>query len=207
MYNVENFYWVGRFTGVETCSKCNNETLHVKENKYAFEKWCIQCGYFTYRWHKCCNNPDPIRVIYIISDNRPSLREQCLNCGRLMQGKAISFKGIDQESLRYFDESLAENRNLEIESLRQDYLKKKEFNSTLRYEKRYLDYIKSDKWKALRLTILERDSFICQRCKKQNACHVHHLTYDRLGCELPEDLISICLNCHIKEHPNNFVNY
>jgi 5-methylcytosine-specific restriction endonuclease McrA len=50
------------------------------------------------------------------------------------------------------------------------------------------------------LKILERDSYLCQRCQSKIAIQVHHLTYERLGHERLEDLISICLACHIKEH-------
>lgn len=200
MIYSETPFWANQYLLTEKCPKCVIETFVHHINKYAIEKWCLNCGYFTYSWLDCCNKPDPIKVIYYMKNGKPSVREQCLNCGKLLFGKAISFKSVDQESLRYFDDLARLNRNNELAFQKKDYEKKKKFNFLVRYEKGYINYLKSDKWKNLRLKILERDNYICQNCKTNKACHVHHLTYDRIGRENLEDLIAICLDCHIKEH-------
>ncbi len=196
----EKPFWANEYLLTENCPKCGVDTFTHYTNKYVIEKWCLNCRYFTYSWLSCCINPEPIKVIYYMKDGRPSQREQCLNCGKLLFGKAISFKGVDQEKLRYFDESAKYNRENEIDFLKTDFEKKKKYNFSLRYQKGYIDYLKSEKWKELRLEIMKRDNFLCKKCKTEKACHVHHLTYERLGRERLEDLISICLDCHKKEH-------
>jgi hypothetical protein len=42
----------------------------------------------------------------------------------------------------------------------------------------------------------------CQGCGKQgdNSLDVHHLTYERMGDELDEDLAVMCRTCHEAEH-------
>jgi 5-methylcytosine-specific restriction endonuclease McrA len=69
----------------------------------------------------------------------------------------------------------------------------------------YSAYLRSPQWYALRSQILERDEYRCQThfegCTA-TADHVHHLTYDRMGAELYEDLVSVCLSCHTLIHPH-----
>lgn len=56
---------------------------------------------------------------------------------------------------------------------------------------------------AARKEAKQRSGGWCERCGKDEAVHMHHLTYERAGVELPEDLEHICLYCHIQEHPHN----
>lgn len=62
----------------------------------------------------------------------------------------------------------------------------------------YYEYLKSDKWKKLRESILRRDNELCICGAK--ATEVHHKTYARLFCELPSDLVSLCRHCHQDVH-------
>ncbi len=43
---------------------------------------------------------------------------------------------------------------------------------------------------------------MCERCGDFEAVHIHHLTYERAGHELPEDLQHICIGCHCAAHPD-----
>lgn len=48
----------------------------------------------------------------------------------------------------------------------------------------------------------------CEKCGKRGSrrnweLHVHHLTYERYGHELVDDLIVLCLECHGQEHPSH----
>lgn len=38
------------------------------------------------------------------------------------------------------------------------------------------------------------------RTENSNGLEVHHVTYERLGCELPNDLIVVCDDCHGRAH-------
>lgn len=65
---------------------------------------------------------------------------------------------------------------------------------------RYALYLQSPIWKAKRLTILEDRGYKCENCQSRRSLQVHHLTYVRVGKELPEDLRLLCRNCHEKVH-------
>ena len=60
----------------------------------------------------------------------------------------------------------------------------------------YFQYMHSNAWRWIRRKALERDKYICQVCKIRMATQVHHLTYERFGHELLEDLLSACRSCH-----------
>jgi 5-methylcytosine-specific restriction endonuclease McrA len=60
----------------------------------------------------------------------------------------------------------------------------------------YSEYMKSDKWKAIRLKVLKRDNNLCQACLDAPAQDVHHKTYENIGDELMYELISVCRDCH-----------
>ena len=60
----------------------------------------------------------------------------------------------------------------------------------------YEAYMASAEWRALRSRALERDRNQCQTCLSEDDLEVHHKTYERLGNELMEDLITLCHDCH-----------
>lgn len=64
----------------------------------------------------------------------------------------------------------------------------------------YQDYLKSDYWKQRRLAALERAEYLCQLCGEHDSLEVHHLSYERLGNEDPNDLFVICKSHHWMEH-------
>jgi 5-methylcytosine-specific restriction endonuclease McrA len=59
--------------------------------------------------------------------------------------------------------------------------------------------LKSDQWKVRRQLRLEKDSHNCNDCGK-TATQVHHLTYERIGNEHLDDLLSLCERCHAARH-------
>ena len=65
----------------------------------------------------------------------------------------------------------------------------------------YAAYIKSDAWRfsPARLAELLASGARCRICndgRSTTILHVHHRTYERLGCELVEDLTTLCEECH-----------
>lgn len=60
--------------------------------------------------------------------------------------------------------------------------------------RRAVDYT-SPQWKEARRKRLSLDNGLCVFCKSP-AEDVHHVTYERVGAELPEDLRSLCKICH-----------
>ena len=58
--------------------------------------------------------------------------------------------------------------------------------------------------RTLRISIRERDGYICQICGEQqgDVAHcVHHIDYDKKNCN-PNNLITLCLKCHLKTNKN-----
>ncbi len=64
-------------------------------------------------------------------------------------------------------------------------------------------YCRSKEWRKRRLEALEAGGYICARCEDTDNLQVHHLNYDRLGAELPEDLEVLCIDCHREAHGNS----
>ena len=63
----------------------------------------------------------------------------------------------------------------------------------------YLLYLKSPEWRTVRKQALINAAYRCQECGvwlKPSLLHVHHLNYDNLGDEDPEDLLVLCQQHH-----------
>lgn len=63
----------------------------------------------------------------------------------------------------------------------------------------YAAYMRSPAWKRKRAKILATAKNKCAGCGRR-ARHVHHRTYERLGCEYDQDLVAVCLDCHRDIH-------
>lgn len=85
-------------------------------------------------------------------------------------------------------------------------IKFKDTRITFRYKYvDYKEYIKSEEWKHKRKEVLERDKFKCRLCGAKGTeynLHVHHNSYNNLGNEPLEDLITLCKECHEIYHKN-----
>lgn len=61
---------------------------------------------------------------------------------------------------------------------------------------------------TLRRAIRERDNYTCQVCGKEyppnggRKFHVHHIDYNKKNCN-PENLITLCISCHMKTTVGN----
>lgn len=69
-----------------------------------------------------------------------------------------------------------------------------------KYKEEYRKYLLSKEWLDKRNELLKIRGNLCEICGKGGIIHVHHLTYDRIFKELPEDLQVLCENCHRKIH-------
>lgn len=62
----------------------------------------------------------------------------------------------------------------------------------------------TDWTRSLRISIRERDNYICQLCgeKQGDRAHaIHHIDYDKANCN-PENLITLCIGCNAKVNFN-----
>ena len=70
--------------------------------------------------------------------------------------------------------------------------------------KEYQDYIASEKWLTFATDAKVATGGRCQGCDRKTwNLQVHHLTYERLGNELPSDVWVVCAACHLKFHPKH----
>jgi 5-methylcytosine-specific restriction endonuclease McrA len=63
----------------------------------------------------------------------------------------------------------------------------------------YNRYLQSGAWQIKRYEVLSRDLHMCVECG-ETAEQVHHLTYERVGYEALNDLVSLCVACHQTAH-------
>lgn len=64
----------------------------------------------------------------------------------------------------------------------------------------YADYMKSEEWKWTRAERIKKDGYKCSMCGSAKNLCVHHITYENLGDEPLDDLITLCAKCHKKIH-------
>lgn len=67
----------------------------------------------------------------------------------------------------------------------------------------YHEYMKSEEWAVLRSARLRKDGYQCAMCGTAKNLAVHHITYEHLGHEDLNDLITLCNDCHAKVHEND----
>lgn len=65
-----------------------------------------------------------------------------------------------------------------------------------------------DNWKDIAAQVKRRDEYTCQKCGRQfppfsSFLHVHHiLELSRGGNNTPENLTTLCRDCHTDHHPH-----
>lgn len=74
-------------------------------------------------------------------------------------------------------------------------------------ERRYIEYMKSDKWRDIARRRMEIDNYTCAGCgcrgTATNILEVHHLSYKHIYHEenwVYEDLVCLCHACHKNLH-------
>lgn len=69
----------------------------------------------------------------------------------------------------------------------------------------YQAYIVSKVWKARRKAFFERNEKKCSVCDcDDKRLFLHHLTYERVGAELDQDLAPLCGSCHRLAHSHRY---
>jgi 5-methylcytosine-specific restriction endonuclease McrA len=69
---------------------------------------------------------------------------------------------------------------------------------------KYLEKLKDPRWQKMRLKVMERDEWTCQRCcDDESTLYVHHLSYSPQTdpWDYPiENFITVCEICHQDQH-------
>ena len=129
--------------------------------------------------------------------------EQCLRCGMALRSHKHDSNRVAQAKLHgaipAFDETL-QDEFLKLAMSRSRNLREDQRADWWQW---YTEYLKTPKWAAKRTACLRRDQYICQGCRNHRATQVHHLTYAHAGDEFLFELISLCINCHDRIHPEH----
>lgn len=67
----------------------------------------------------------------------------------------------------------------------------------------YYKYLRTPSWCNKRELVFRRDRWTCVKCERrhdQKHLRCHHLTYERVGREMMEDLVTLCGRCHNEIH-------
>lgn len=67
----------------------------------------------------------------------------------------------------------------------------------------YNKYLESEYWQGIRKSIYKRDNYKCRLCNSDKDICVHHRTYEHIGNEILEELITMCRRCHHRFHKIN----
>lgn len=170
------------------CQKCatkknaQSEGLKEKERRATAEGWkngrydhLRENGYFLDWGRRYCKN---------ILEKTPEEKEKIAAkkiktwCNHTEEEK----KEINQKRTEHFKE----------------HLNQKNIKKPLLWEERF----RSLEWRKMRLEVIRRDQFTCQKCKRilpKSRLDVHHIVPYRLCKENKEEnLIALCRNCHGK---------
>lgn len=63
----------------------------------------------------------------------------------------------------------------------------------------YTVYLQTSHWRKSRSRTLRLDGWKCVKCG-QKGDQVHHRTYERLGREHQDDIVTLCTECHLAIH-------
>lgn len=64
----------------------------------------------------------------------------------------------------------------------------------------YEDFLKTPEWLATTDTAKQWAHGRCQLCGSDQHLNGHHLTYERRGAEIGDDLLVACTGCHLAVH-------
>jgi hypothetical protein len=66
----------------------------------------------------------------------------------------------------------------------------------------YGAYLRGPEWLAFkaRWKVVHSTRKRCRDCGKRGYYELHHLSYERLGCEHQGDVVPLCRGCHEKRH-------
>ena len=69
----------------------------------------------------------------------------------------------------------------------------------------YYQYLRTKTWREKANERLKRDGYQCVLCRSAKNLSVHHITYENIGFEKMDDLISVCKGCHEKLHEHDSI--
>ena len=114
----------------------------------------------------------------------------------------------EEGSIKKVKDFLSGNKHRDLahalEKIKDDIYEDRSRSTEIRVPREeYIEHIKGDKFKKLKMERLKLDDYKCQICFKQvdeKTSHCHHITYLRVLNEKISDLSTLCPCCHKKLH-------
>ena len=118
------------------------------------------------------------------------------------------FRAREEGSVKKVKDFLSGSKHRDLahalEKIKEDIYEDRNRSTEIRVPREeYLEYIKGDKFKELKIERLQLDEYRCQICFKkvdEKTSHCHHITYLRVLNEKISDLSTLCPCCHKKLH-------
>jgi hypothetical protein len=127
----------------------------------------------------------------VIADGRTTYVSQCVECGHtsspISSKAALALAPMPEP---YDPHLQVLRRAAKSAEYLQTFL---ELRPALAAE--YQVYLASSEWRQRRHEAIQRARGKCELCS-QRATEVHHRSYQRIGAELPQDLLAVCRACH-----------
>ena len=116
------------------------------------------------------------------------------------------FRAREEGSIKKVKDFLSGNKHRDLanalEKIKEDIYEDRSTEIRVPKEE-YVEYIKGEKFKELKMERLKLDEYKCQICFKkvdEKTSHCHHITYLRVLNEKISDLSTLCPCCHKKLH-------
>jgi len=77
----------------------------------------------------------------------------------------------------------------------------------VKFKTKKKNYLESDAWQNIRKKILNRDNNKCVVCGTSSNLDIHHITYERVGNEDVDDLVTVCRKHHNEIHKKYGYDY
>jgi 5-methylcytosine-specific restriction endonuclease McrA len=166
--------------GATGASDASLLALHPKSDAYAEIE----------RRYECAHTTREIRQ-RTIADGRTTFVSQCVECGHTSSPIKRTIALAQATTVPPYDEFAQARRRA---AKHQEY---SDLVPVLRAE--YEEYLRSEAWGRKRDAALARANGKCELCGV-HAEAVHHLSYERIGSEQPQDLLAVCNGCHDDLH-------
>lgn len=162
-------------------------TFRIKQEAYAAIKEQFACAHHSRELR-----------LRIIADGRSVFYRQCTQCGNADRAisRAEATKELQGAKAPPFDDDAEPKWRADMHAT---------YIATYHaikpgLEVEYQKYLSSPEWREKRDEAINRANRICECCELFPATIGHHLTYDRIGNELPSDLVAVCFHCHALIH-------
>ena len=136
------------------------------------------------------------------------VREQCEDCGKLFRRQlphsALASRRPEELSRCDLKRADAYDENYHaVASALREVIRQA---SSASWWRQYTAYLQTPEWKRRAEAAIRAAGGLCTVCRIRKATQAHHLAYDRVGHEMPEDLRAVCVPCHQVEHPHRLLS-